>query len=114
MAEVFTKASFVSSLLGSSQRHHRRVSTVPDTCTFVSGVGGSPSLKLKSPILRSWSPSSEFQGKQLLFRVNRGKPNRVSSRLRASTAAQVFNITTSYGICFIPIPSFKELEPFCW
>ncbi|KAL9331384.1 hypothetical protein ACSQ67_000994 [Phaseolus vulgaris] len=89
MAEVFTKASFVSSLLGSSQRHHRRVSTVPDTCTFVSGVGGSPSLKLKSPILRSWSPSSEFQGKQLLFRVNRGKPNRVSSRLRASTAAQM-------------------------
>ncbi|KAK7377839.1 hypothetical protein VNO80_03272 [Phaseolus coccineus] len=89
MAEVLMKASFVSSLLGSGQRHHRRVSTVPDTCTFVSGVGGSPSLKLKSPILRSWSPSSEFQGKKLLFRVNRGKPNRVSSQLRASTGAQM-------------------------
>ncbi|QCD97357.1 thioredoxin-like 1-1, chloroplastic [Vigna unguiculata] len=88
MAEVLTKASFVSSLLGSSHRHHRRVSTVPDSKSFVSGVGGSPSLKLKSQIRRSWS-SSEFQGKKLHFHVNRGIPNRVSSRLRASTGAQM-------------------------
>lgn len=93
MAEVLTKASFVSSLLGSSHRHHRRVSTVPDSKSFVSGVGGSPSLKLKSQIRRSWS-SSEFQGKKLHFHVNRGIPNRVSSRLRASTGAQVCNIST--------------------
>ncbi|BAT92964.1 hypothetical protein VIGAN_07184000 [Vigna angularis var. angularis] len=39
MAKVLTKASFVSSLLGSSHRHHRR-GTVPDSRSFVSGVGG--------------------------------------------------------------------------
>jgi len=100
MAEVLTKASLVSSWHGSSQRHHRRVSTVPDSCSFVSGVGRFPSLKLKSQILRSWSSSSEFQGKKLLFHVNRGLPNRASSRLRASTAAQVCYIATFYGFYY--------------
>ncbi|XP_047179120.1 thioredoxin-like 1-1, chloroplastic [Vigna umbellata] len=89
MAEVLTKASLVSSWHGSSQRHHRRVSMVPNSCSFVSDVGRFPSLKLKSQILRSWSSSSEFQGKKLLFHLNRAIPNRVSSRLRASTATQM-------------------------
>lgn len=98
MAEVLTKASLVSSWHGTTQRHHRRVSTVPNSSSFVSGVGRFPSLKLKSQILRSLSSSSEFQGKKLLFHVNRGLANRISSRLGASTAAQVCYITTSYGL----------------
>ncbi|KAK7396038.1 hypothetical protein VNO78_16738 [Psophocarpus tetragonolobus] len=85
MAEVLTKASLVSLWHGGSQRHHRRVSMVPNACSFVSGVGRFPSLKLKSQIRRSWSSSSEFQGKKLVFHVNRG----ISSRLRASTGAQM-------------------------
>ncbi|KAL9284946.1 hypothetical protein ACSQ67_024703 [Phaseolus vulgaris] len=89
MAEVLTKASLVSSWHGTTQRHHRRVSTVPNSSSFVSGVGRFPSLKLKSQILRSLSSSSEFQGKKLLFHVNRGLANRISSRLGASTAAQM-------------------------
>ncbi|RDY00174.1 Thioredoxin-like 1-1, chloroplastic [Mucuna pruriens] len=85
MAEVLTKTGLVSSWRGDSQRHHhRRVSTVPNTCSFVSGAGRFPSLKIKSQILRSWSSSSEFQGKKLVFRV-RGLPN----RFRASTGAQM-------------------------
>ena len=108
MAEVLTKASFVSSLLGSSQRRHRRVSTVPDTCT----IGGSPSLKFKSQILRSRSSSSEFQGKKLLFHVNRGPPNRVSLRLRASTGAQVCNITTLMEFALSLIPLFCGFRTF--
>ncbi|TKY62924.1 Thioredoxin 1-1 [Spatholobus suberectus] len=89
MAEILSKTSLVSSWHGNSQQHHRRVSMVPKTCSFVSGVGRFPSLKLKSQILRSWSSSSEFQGKKLVFRVNRGTPNRANSRLRASTGAQM-------------------------
>lgn len=93
MAEVLTKASLVSSSWhGVSQRHHhRRVSTVlsNNTCSFRSGVGKFSSLKMNSQVLRSWSSSSEFQGIKLVFHVNRGLPNRVNSRLRASTGAQV-------------------------
>jgi len=100
MAEALTKASLVSSWHGSSQRHQRRVSMVPNSCSFVSGVGRFPSLKLKSQILRSWSSSSEFQGKKLIFHVNRGIPNRVSSRLRASTAVQVCYMTTPCGFYY--------------
>ncbi|NP_001276128.1 thioredoxin-like 1-1, chloroplastic-like [Glycine max] len=44
---------------------------------------------MKSQVLRSWSSSSEFQGIKLVFHVNRGLPNRVNSRLRASTGAQM-------------------------
>ncbi|KAG4951096.1 hypothetical protein AAZX31_16G039900 [Glycine max] len=93
MAEVLTKASLVSSSWhGVSQRHHhRRVSTVlsNNTCSFRSGVGKFSSLKMNSQVLRSWSSSSEFQGKKLVFHVNRGLPNRVNSRLRASTGTQM-------------------------
>lgn len=108
MAEVLTKASFVSSLLGSSHRHHRR-GTVPDSRSFVSGVGAYPSLKLKSQIRRSWS-SSEFQGKRLHFHVNRGIPNRVSSRLRASTATQVCYLTTPCGFNYTLNFNFFSFE----
>ncbi|KAH1204847.1 Thioredoxin-like 1-1, chloroplastic [Glycine soja] len=93
MAEVLTKASLVSSSWhGVSQRHHhRRVSTVlsNNTCSFRSGVGKFSSLKMNSQVLRSWSSSSEFQGKKLVFHVNIGLPNRVNSRLRASTGTQM-------------------------
>ncbi|KAK7286526.1 hypothetical protein RJT34_21580 [Clitoria ternatea] len=92
MAQVLTETSVVSSWHGNSQQqlHHRRVSSmVPKICSFSSGVGTFPSLKLKSQVFRSWSSSPEFQGKKLAFRVNRAIPIRVNSQSRASTGSQM-------------------------
>ncbi|XP_027351565.1 thioredoxin-like 1-1, chloroplastic [Abrus precatorius] len=86
MAEVLGKTSLLSSWYGDRQQHQRRVSMVPKNCRFGSGSGNLPSLKLKSQILRS---SSEFQGKKLVFRVNRGIPNRGNSQFRASSGAKM-------------------------
>ncbi|KAL2320448.1 hypothetical protein Fmac_029417 [Flemingia macrophylla] len=88
MAEVLTKTSLVSSWrhVNGQQHHHRRVNK---SCSFASGVGKFPTLKLKSQSFRSSSASSEFQGKKLVLHMNRGLPIRVKSRLRASTGPQM-------------------------
>ncbi|XP_028790076.1 thioredoxin-like 1-1, chloroplastic [Neltuma alba] len=94
MAEVLGKTSLISSW--NSQRHHcRRISVAPKNLNCKSGVScslrRSPSLKLKSQVLRSSSSStqSEFYGRKIVFEVMKSTPYKGISLYRASTAAQM-------------------------
>ncbi|XP_004493141.1 thioredoxin-like 1-1, chloroplastic [Cicer arietinum] len=90
MAEILTKTSLVSSWHGNRKQQHRRLSMVPNkTCSFNTCVGSFPSLKLKSQFLRSSSFSSEFYGKNTIFRVNRSIPNRINSQFSVSAAPKM-------------------------
>jgi hypothetical protein len=89
MAETLTKTSFVSSWNGNRNQQHQRVSMVPKTCSFNTGLKSFPSLKMKSQFLRSSSFSSDFHGKKPLFRVNRSIPKRVNSQFSVSAAPKV-------------------------
>jgi len=90
MAETLIKTSLVSSWHGNRNQQRQRVSMVPKTCSFNTGVKSFPSLKLKSQLLRSSSSfSSEFHGKKTIFRVNRSTPKRVNSQFSVSAAPKV-------------------------
>jgi thiol-disulfide isomerase/thioredoxin len=89
MAETLTKTSFVSSWHGNRNQQHQRVSMVPKTCSFNTGLKSFPSLKMKSQFLRSSSFSSDFHGKKPLFRVNRSIPRRVNSQFSVSAAPKM-------------------------
>lgn len=90
MAETLIKTSLVSSWHGNRNQQRQRVSMVPKTCSFNTGVKSFPSLKLKSQLLRSSSSfSSEFHGKKAIFRVNRSTPKRVNSQFSVSAAPKM-------------------------
>ncbi|KAK7267074.1 hypothetical protein RIF29_19738 [Crotalaria pallida] len=78
MAEVLIKTNLVSSWHGHKQHHHGNFGSGA-SCT----LKRFPSLKLKSHVLGSSSFPTEFNGKNLVFRVNRGIPKTGKSLFRA-------------------------------
>jgi len=84
MAETLIKTSLVSSWHGNRNQQRQRLSMVPKTCSFNTGVKSLKSLKLRF--------SSEFHGKKAIFRVNRSTPKRVNSQFSLSAAPKVASL----------------------
>ncbi|KAI9121264.1 hypothetical protein K1719_008297 [Acacia pycnantha] len=95
MAEVFGKTGLISSWNSHSNHHCCRISVAPKNLNCKSGVSfplrRSPSLKLKSQVLRSSSSStqSQFYGRKIVFQVMKSIPYSGISLFRASTVSQI-------------------------